>query len=175
MSTSAGPASMSKAVDDEMGMDYDLDGSFPPLGPEAFEQIKELYKLNMYRGRYETWAFRDIKFLVYDDSDEVQQPQESLSTSIGNPETYDSDDEDSKLKCAMKLSLEDAGTGHEQLDTEPTLLSDSRRALKRPATEAGPSKAAKQRYLGQQPENSDGKQAPCESSLTTKNHANYDS
>lgn len=162
MSTSAGPASMSKAVDDEMGMDYDLDGSFPPLGPEAFEQIKELYKLNMYRGRYETWAFRDIKFLVYDDSDEVQQPQESLSTSIGNPETYDSDDEDSKLKCAMKLSLEDAGTGHEQLDTEPTLLSDSRRALKRPATEAGPSKAAKQRYLGQQPENSDGKQAPCE-------------
>ncbi|KAI8226611.1 hypothetical protein K4K54_003667 [Colletotrichum sp. SAR 10_86] len=76
MSTPAGQGSISKAIDDGSGMDYDLDGSFPPFGPEAFDQIKELFDLNIYRGRCETWAFKDIKFLVYDDSDEVRQPRE---------------------------------------------------------------------------------------------------
>ncbi|EQB44444.1 hypothetical protein CGLO_16811 [Colletotrichum gloeosporioides Cg-14] len=157
MSTSAGQVSISKAIDDGSGMDYDLDGSFPPFGPEAFDQIKGLFDLNIYRGRCETWAFKDIKFLVYDDSDEVQQPREPLSTAAGD---YDSDDEDSKLRYAMKLSLENADTGHEQLDAESSY--GCKPGLKRMATEASPSKAPKQRYLGKQPEKSEEKQSPCE-------------
>ncbi|KAF6805259.1 hypothetical protein CSOJ01_09635 [Colletotrichum sojae] len=158
MTTSATSTSTSKAVDHGPGMDYDLDGSFPSFGSEAFDQIKDLYSLNQYRARSEAWAFKDIKFLIFDNSDEIQKPQEPPSTPGSG---YDSNDEESTLRYAIKLSKESADTGQGKPEAGSSNSSDEKQGFKRVATEAGPSKPAKQRYLGKQPEKEEKKTSPC--------------
>ncbi|KAF4951697.1 hypothetical protein FSARC_12848 [Fusarium sarcochroum] len=94
-------------------MDYDLnEGSRPLDADTTYQQIKELYDMNMYRGRSEEWAFKDIQFLIFDDTDEVK---------VSSPPSfsgYDSNDEESMLQYAMKMSQKTGDMTHEQPDTE---------------------------------------------------------
>ncbi|KAJ4999045.1 hypothetical protein K4K48_004696 [Colletotrichum sp. SAR 10_66] len=69
-------------------MQNDIGEGLGPLGPNDLEQVKSLWRFQVSRAQAENWAFRDMRFLVFDDS--------SLD--------YDSDDEDAMMQRALRLS-----------------------------------------------------------------------
>ncbi|KAH7191777.1 uncharacterized protein B0J16DRAFT_393790 [Fusarium flagelliforme] len=86
-------------------MEYDLEeGSTPLNAGEVFREIKELYDMNMYRGKSEAWAFKDIKFLVYDDTADFKRPKQPQQPQASRACDYDSNDEESMLQYALELS-----------------------------------------------------------------------
>ncbi|KAF5239897.1 hypothetical protein FAUST_4666 [Fusarium austroamericanum] len=108
-------------------MEYDLDQGFPPLNTaDIFCRIKELYSLNTYRRKSEEWAHRDMQFLVYDDTDDITP---SNNPPAANVDGYDSNDEESMLQYALRLSRQDAGI--EQTTTSATIPGSERPAVER--------------------------------------------
>ena len=61
------------------------------------EEVKGLWKFQVHREQSERWALRDVRFLVYDDTDV-------------NLNGYDSDDEEAMMQRALQMSLEDEET-----------------------------------------------------------------
>ncbi|KAL3297432.1 putative heterokaryon incompatibility [Colletotrichum asianum] len=73
----------------------------PPLGVEDIEKMKDLWKFSIRRSAAQAWAYRDIKFLVYDDTDDEMKG----GTDDEQP-FYDSEDEAATLQRAIEMSLE---------------------------------------------------------------------
>ncbi|KAH9233533.1 hypothetical protein K456DRAFT_1909066 [Colletotrichum gloeosporioides 23] len=71
-------------------MQNDVGEGLGPLRPNDLEQVKSLWRFQVSRAQAENWAFRDMRFLVFDDS--------SLD--------YDSDDEDAMMQRALRLSTQ---------------------------------------------------------------------
>ncbi|KAJ0281645.1 hypothetical protein COL940_005580 [Colletotrichum noveboracense] len=71
----------------------------PPLGVEDIEKMKDLWKFSIRRSAAETWAYRDIKFLVYDDTDDEMKG----GTDDEQP-FYDSEDEAATLQRAIEIT-----------------------------------------------------------------------
>ncbi|KAJ8106869.1 hypothetical protein OPT61_g9257 [Boeremia exigua] len=115
------------------GLENDLESlSWDPAS--CLPKIVELSKLTFERSKAQEWAYKDIKFLVYDDTDDgadvneerydndlstpaaqtshdhFQAPPENITKnavhSSLHSHDYDSDDEDEKLSYALGLSLE---------------------------------------------------------------------
>ncbi|RYP20899.1 hypothetical protein DL765_002549 [Monosporascus sp. GIB2] len=82
-------------------MDNDWHCNAAPLGPETFETLARLSQFKITRQRAELWAYRDIKFLTYDGTDQ---------------QTYgfDSDDEEGMTAFAVNMS-NGAGTSKGKL------------------------------------------------------------
>ncbi|KAI8281560.1 hypothetical protein K4K59_008201 [Colletotrichum sp. SAR11_240] len=74
-------------------MQNDMGEGLGPLGPNDLEQVKSLWRFQVSRAQARNWAFRDMGFLVFDDS--------SLD--------YDSDDEDAMMQRALRLSTHAEG------------------------------------------------------------------
>lgn len=84
----------------------------PPLGVDDIEKMKDLWKFSIRRSAAQTWAYRDIKFLVYDDIDDEMKG----GTDDEQP-FYDSEDEAATLQRAIEMSLE---TEHNSPEEEPS-------------------------------------------------------
>ncbi|KAJ0385599.1 hypothetical protein COL922a_006014 [Colletotrichum nupharicola] len=74
-------------------MQNDMGEGLAPLRPTDLEKVKSLWKFQVSRVQAESWAFRDMRFLVFDNS--------SLD--------YDSDDEDAMMRRALRLSTQIEG------------------------------------------------------------------
>lgn len=70
-------------------MQNDMNEGLEPLRPIDLEEVKNLWKFQVSRAQAENWAFRDMRFLVFDDS--------SLD--------YDSDDDDAMMRRSLRLSM----------------------------------------------------------------------
>jgi len=64
-------------------------------GPINLEEVKSLWKYRVHRQPAEIWATRDIRFLICDDTDDLDDTPED-----------DNEDEDAMLARAIALSLE---------------------------------------------------------------------
>lgn len=96
-------------------MEDDMKAGSAPLGPEAMKMLSEISAYRIDRQKAELWAQRDIKFLVYDDTNVRQNG-------------YDSDDEEGMLEWALAISASEHGiprpkSSHssevEQMQAEP--------------------------------------------------------
>ncbi|KAH0441426.1 hypothetical protein CcaCcLH18_01989 [Colletotrichum camelliae] len=76
----------------------------PPLGVEDIEKMKDLWKFSIRRSAAQTWAFRDIRFLVYDDTDDEMKGG-AIQTSDGQS-YHGSDDEEATSNWSLELSME---------------------------------------------------------------------
>lgn len=64
-------------------MQDDTGEGIPTFGPDDLEKVKELWKFRLNRAEAQTWAYRDIKFLVYDDTeDEDAKPQNASNGPV---------------------------------------------------------------------------------------------
>ncbi|KAK3387291.1 hypothetical protein B0H63DRAFT_469724 [Podospora didyma] len=72
-------------------MEDDMKAGLTPLGHKDLETLMKISEYKIDRRKAEKWAHKDIKFLVYDDTN-VQQ------------NGYDSDDEDGMIRYALKSS-----------------------------------------------------------------------
>ena len=77
-------------------MEDDMKAGSAPLGPEDVKRLSEISAYRIDRRKAELWAHKDIKFLVYDDTDLQQNG-------------YDSDDEDGMLEFAITVSAAEHG------------------------------------------------------------------
>ena len=71
-------------------------------GSINLEEVKSLWKFQVHREQSEKWALRDVRFLVYDDTDVKLHG-------------YDSDDEEAMIQRALEMSREDDS----EPDSEP--------------------------------------------------------
>lgn len=86
-------------------MHDDMNEEVPP-GEIDLEGVKALWKFRVNRDSVLDWAARDIRFLVYDDTNLKMHG-------------YDSDDEEAMLQRALDMSLED------DVDEEPVAAADT--------------------------------------------------
>jgi hypothetical protein len=84
-------------------MKNDLLDTAATQAPHDFAQIVELSKYKFERAKAQEWASKEIKFLVYDDTD--------VKTN-----GYDSDDEEGMLEHASKMSCEDGESLGQPID-----------------------------------------------------------
>ncbi|TGJ78242.1 hypothetical protein E0Z10_g10522 [Xylaria hypoxylon] len=74
-------------------MQNDLKQQGAPLSPYLYTRLASLSKHLIDRREAQEWAFRDLKFLIYDDTD----------VRVNG---YDSDDEEGMTEYAMKMSID---------------------------------------------------------------------
>ncbi|KAF8847373.1 hypothetical protein BDZ45DRAFT_754976 [Acephala macrosclerotiorum] len=77
-------------------MEDDVKVGSAPLGPETMKTLSEISEYQIDRQKAELWAQRDIKFLVYDDTNVRQNG-------------YDDDDEEGMLEWALAISVSEHG------------------------------------------------------------------
>lgn len=113
-------------------MEDDMKAGSAPLGPEAMNTLSEISAYQIDRQKAELWAQRDIKFLVYDDTNVRQNG-------------YDSDDEEGMLEWALAISASEHGISTpkdshssevEQMQAEPHFEKTSEKQETRSAGKA---------------------------------------
>ncbi|KAH7310974.1 hypothetical protein BKA65DRAFT_162144 [Rhexocercosporidium sp. MPI-PUGE-AT-0058] len=87
-------------MEDDIGSE-----NLPSMGLEDIESMKGLWKFKIRRAAVEEWALRDIRFLVYDDTDDHEDLRTPGIESDQTSEIYDSEDEET-LKRAIEMSLQ---------------------------------------------------------------------
>ncbi|OHF03317.1 hypothetical protein CORC01_01370 [Colletotrichum orchidophilum] len=60
------------------------------IGPEDLENVQGLWRFQLHRVKARTWAYRDIKFLVYDDT--VDKEEVDSEAGQSSKDTVESDD-----------------------------------------------------------------------------------
>ncbi|KAI1370478.1 hypothetical protein F4677DRAFT_351742 [Hypoxylon crocopeplum] len=91
----------------------DLMASGRPISSTFISDVAKISKHLINRQEAERWALKDIKFLIYDDTD-------------ARIKGYDSDDEEETMNYAIKMSQEDSGVDQENDQKDPSLFSNRR-------------------------------------------------
>ncbi|KAJ0326173.1 hypothetical protein COL5a_006996 [Colletotrichum fioriniae] len=108
-------------------MQDDTGHNMSAIRPEDLEKVQGLWKFQVHRVKAQTWAYRDIKFLLYDDTVNAEEgdsktgqsnkntailerspeltPTSSYHASSVVPQTLADDDEDAMFKQAIIASL----------------------------------------------------------------------
>lgn len=89
-------------------LDLDPEAQSSPMESDMMTQVKSLYRMQRHRAPSEMWARRDISILVLDDTD----------TKLFG---YDSDDEESTLNYAIKMSMQQEGDEQSCVEAKPGL------------------------------------------------------
>ncbi|KAK2730220.1 hypothetical protein CKAH01_09742 [Colletotrichum kahawae] len=76
----------------------------PPFGIEDIEKMKTFWRFTIMKASAHVWAFRQIRFLVYDDTDD--EVNKDAISSTEECASYDSEDEEATLRKAIEMSLE---------------------------------------------------------------------
>jgi hypothetical protein len=93
------------ATSGEIIMEDDMQPGSASMEPSDLQKLSELSKYRIDRQKAELWAHRDIKFLVYDDTNLHQNG-------------YDSDDEEGMVEFALMISG-GSGPGSENESESP--------------------------------------------------------
>ncbi|KAK1500793.1 GAT domain-containing protein [Colletotrichum tamarilloi] len=111
----------------------------PVYRPGELEKVQGLWKFQVQRVKAQTWAYRDIKFLVYDDTADADESDSKTGKTSENTAIFErppkfmptSSDHDSSV------ALQTLGDG----DEDPMFKQATISSLKQPHSEAGPAAA----------------------------------
>ncbi|KAK1671935.1 hypothetical protein BDP55DRAFT_731828 [Colletotrichum godetiae] len=121
-------------------MQDDTGHNISALRPEDLEKVQGLWKFQVHRVKAQTWAYRDIKFLVYDDTVDAEDGDSKAGQSSKNTVVPEH---------SPRLKSTSPGPGSSALpqtlpdsDEDPIFKQAIIASLKQPESEAGPSTAS---------------------------------